>query len=465
MNMDLTFEERKKLWDYTGSKIEDHYRYVASQNVSPVLDIAGIQSFLKRDKIENPSDAIDHVVKGLSQFLVHTTHPGYFGLYNPRPGYAGVIADVITAAFNPQLAAWSHSPFPIEVENMLVREFGKGFGYSEKDIDGVFCSGGAEANHTALLCALNHHFPEYAARGYEVFEKQPTIYCSSEVHHSITKAAGTAGIGIRYVREIPAKDLALDVDFLEKKIIEDLQQGYHPLMIVATMGTTGTATIDPIEKVANISAKYGCWLHADGAYGGAIIVSEKHKSLLNGISSADSIIFDAHKWLSVPMGASVFITRHGQILGETFRINADYMPKEAGNLDVIDPFAHSLQWSRRFIGLKLYMALLIYGWEGFGQLIDSQIEKGEYLKNRLRENGWKLYNNSPLPVVNFGLESFEKNENLALEIAKKVIDSGKAWISVYRVNGINALRACVTNYATTESEIDILVDSLNQAKL
>jgi aromatic-L-amino-acid/L-tryptophan decarboxylase len=464
MHMDLSFEERKKIWDHTIAQIEQHYQKVASKKVSPPLDVHSIQAYLKRDGLATPAEAIDHVIHGLSQFLVHTTHPGYFGLYNPRPGFGGVMADVITAAFNPQLAAWSHSPFPIEIENMLVSEFGKRFGYAENNIDGVFCSGGAEANHTALLCALNHHFPEYAVRGYEVFTKQPTIYCSSEVHHSITKAAGTAGIGIQYVREIPAKNLAMDPEVLEKQIQEDKEKGFFPLMVVATMGTTGTATIDPIAEIQKVSKQYGCWLHADGAYGGAIIVSEKHKSLLNGISEADSIIFDAHKWLSVPMGASLFITKHPQILGKTFRIKADYMPKEAGNLDVIDPFAHSLQWSRRFIGLKLYLALLFYGWKGFEQLIDQQIEKGQYLKNRLIGEGWEIYNNSPLPVVNFGLKSFAENENEALNIAKKVIDSGDAWISVYRVKGINALRACVTNYATTEKEMGILVERLNKSR-
>jgi glutamate/tyrosine decarboxylase-like PLP-dependent enzyme len=162
------------------------------------------------------------------------------------------------------------------------------------------------------------------------------------------------------------------------------------------------------------------------------------------------------------MGGSLFITQHSNILSQTFSVQADYMPKEAQKLGVVDPFAHSLQWSRRFIGLKLYMALLFYGWEGFEQLVDGQIAKGKLLREKLIAKGWTIYNQTELPVITFGNSSLEKNPNKALEIVQKVIQKGNAWISVYRTNGVNALRACITNYDTTEREMDQLLTDLNE---
>lgn len=460
--MDFTAAERASLWKQVIQSIEHHTKAVGSSAVAPPLNIEEIRNFIKEDSVPSAKEAIDHVVSGMTKYMLHTTHPGYFGLYNPKASFAGILGDTLTASFNPQLAAWSHSPFALEVERSLLIAFGKRFGYSESKIDGTFCSGGAEANHTALLCALNHHFPQYASEGLLAIQRPVAVYCSAQVHHSITKAAGVCGLGYHSVREIPTIDLQMDVEALEKQIVLDQAAGIFPLMVVATMGTTGTGNIDPIEAIHQLKKKYGFWLHADGAYGGALIVSKTYGSLLKGIEHADSITFDAHKWLSVPMGGSLFITQHTSILSQTFSVQADYMPKEAQKLGVVDPFAHSLQWSRRFIGLKLYMALLFYGWEGFEQLVDGQIAKGKLLRDKLLAKGWTVYNQTDLPVITFGNVSLEKDPNKALEIVQSVIKKGNAWISVYRTNGVNALRACITNYDTTEREMDQLLTDLNE---
>jgi glutamate/tyrosine decarboxylase-like PLP-dependent enzyme len=249
---------------------------------------------------------------------------------------------------------------------------------------------------------------------------------------------------------------------LERQIKEDIKKGFRPFMVVSSMGTTGTGSIDPIESINEVSKLNNCWLHADAAYGGAVALNDNYRNLLKGISHADSITFDAHKWLSVPMSAGIFITKHPDILEKTFRIKADYMPKDAGSMDIQDPFGHSIQWSRRFTGLKVYMSLLMYGWEGWSELVENQIKKGQYLKDKLSESNWKIFNDTPLPVVCFGKESFEKDDKLAGIIAQKVVQTRKAWISVYRINELNTLRACVTNYRTSEKDLDELVNILNQ---
>jgi len=165
--------------------------------------------------------------------------------------------------------------------------------------------------------------------------------------------------------------------------------------------------------------------------------------------------------MSTPMGTSMFLTSHNQILGKTFRITTEYMPKDANEMDVVEPFTHSIQWSRRFAGLKLFLSLQIYGWQGYDQVIGHQTKMGEILKQKLVNNNWSIINNTPLPIICFTDKSAQNDNNFTNTISKNIIDSGKSWISVYPINDLMTIRACVTNYDTTEKEIDELVSELN----
>jgi glutamate/tyrosine decarboxylase-like PLP-dependent enzyme len=465
--MDLTPQQRSELWNELAKKLEYYYHYTSQWPVAPELNQAEIKAYVSRHEATlgiDPKAALHYVVEGLGRYSVHTPHPGYFGLFNPRPAFAGIMADAITATFNPQMAAWSHAPFANEVEAYLIQCLGERFGYPAKSIDGNFTSGGAEANLTAMLCALNHTFPQFAGKGLRSLEKQPLIYCSEDSHHSVVKAASVCGLGMESVRMIATdSSLRLDAGQLALQLATDTAKGFQPFMIVASLGATGTGAIDPIDKIYPLAKQYNCWLHADAAYGGALSLHIKYKELLGAVQLADSITFDAHKWLSVPMGAGIFITKHPHVLSQTFRITADYMPKEAAHLEITDPFTHSLQWSRRFTGLKLYLSLLIYGWEGFSRLVQQQIELGKKLKDRLSISGWEIYNHTELPVLCFGKPEFASQPELALELAHQVIQGGQSWLSVYPVKGQQLLRACVTNYQTSEQEINQLTDALDSA--
>ena len=460
---DLLPAERKKVWNYLVEKLERHYSDVSSLRVTPPLNPEEVRDYCSVDfnTPVRPYDAIDFVTAGLDQYIVHTPHPGYYGLFNPRPAFAGIMADTITAVYNPQLAAWTHSPFAVEAENYVIREFGRKFGYDPDSIDGTFTTAGAEANHTALLLALTRVVPDYGENGLAGTERQPVIYVSAESHHSFTKAAGLSGMGRKSVRNIPAdKDYAMDVRALRKQIEADVTAGYLPVMVVSTLGTTGVGAIDPVKEIDSVAREYGMWHHADAAWGGAVALSSRWRHLVDGIELADSITFDAHKWLSLPMAAGMIITRHPAILSETFRITADYMPKEGKELDIVDPFTHSIQWSRRFTGLKLFMALMIYSWEGYEKVINSQVEMGNMLRNKLKAAGWKIYNTTKLPLVNFGLADLEGNPEKITRFCRKVTDSGSVWISVYKAGDVSTLRACITNYNTTEKDLDILLNTL-----
>ena len=233
--------------------------------------------------------------------------------------------------------------------------------------------------------ALTDAFPDYPLRGVRALDGPPVFYASSESHHSFLKAARISGIGIDALRKVELDhDLRMKPQALEAAIARDRAAGSIPFLVVATAGTTNAGVVDPLPEIAQVAAREGIWYHVDAAWGGAAALVPELRPLLDGIASADSITFDAHKWLSVPMGAGVYLTRHIEILHRTFRTQTAYMPREAAGLDVVDPHLHSIQWSRRFTGLKVFLSLLVAGRAGYEHVIRRQTELGELLRDGLR---------------------------------------------------------------------------------
>jgi glutamate/tyrosine decarboxylase-like PLP-dependent enzyme len=463
-------EQRDKLWQQVIGVIEQYTADVDRLPVSPQLDPAGLRAMLQPfdfDTPLSPDAAVDFVAEGLRRHQVHVAHPRYFGLFNPAPSTMGIAADALVAAFNPQLAAWSHSPLAVEIEQHLIGAFGVRFGYDGESVDGTFTSGGAEANHTALLTSLIYHFPAMDRAGVRALPGQPVFYASSESHHSLLKAARLCGLGTDALHEIPVNDrLQMDENVLRAAITRDRAAGLLPFMVVATAGTTTAGIIDPLGSLAEVAGRERLWFHVDAAWGGAAVLVPELRPLLEGIERADSITFDAHKFLSVPMSASMVLTRHRDILERTFRTQTGYMPREATGMEVIDPYAHSMQWSRRFIGLKLFLTLAVAGWDGYAETLRRQVALGDRLRRELRGSDWEVVNETPLPVVCFRYGRRGRAESGAdvTEILRAVLASGRAWISTAQVRSQTVLRACITNYRTGPEDVDALVRVLNEAR-
>ncbi len=434
------------------------------------LDLAEVRGALIPFDFERPVpalEALDFAVQGLWRWQVHTPHPRYFGLFNPAPTTMGIAADALVAAFNPQLAAWSHSPLAAEIEQHLIRALAGRFGFDPARVEGTFTSGGAEANHTALSTALTRAFPEVGRRGLLALRSQPVLYVSPETHHSFLKAARLAGLGTEAVREVRVDSgLRMIPEDLAARIRDDREAGLSPFLVVATVGSTSAGAVDPVAGLAQVADEEGLWLHVDAAWGGAAALVSELRPIIEGISRAGSLTFDAHKWLSVPMGAGMYITRHPGILERTFRVAAGYMPREGAVLPVADPYAHSMQWSRRFIGLKVFLSLAVAGWEGYEAAIRHQTAMGDRLRRRLREEGWEVVNDTPLPVVCFVHPGPEGRSAVFLErVAADVVASGEAWLSIAVLGEVGpALRACITNYRTGPEDVDALVAALGRAR-
>ncbi len=467
MTFDLTSADREATWPKLVRQLEHFYTENRHKRMSSLPDRQEVVDSLIQT-FDSPipiQEAIDHVIEGLSAHAVQVTNPNYYGMFNPRTSFPSIIADVITAVFNPQLAAWSHAPFAVEIEHLLIQTIGQKFGFPADKIDGVFATGGQEAHITAVLAALNYAFPTYKSTGIYGCQNRPIIYASASSHHAIIKAARVCGLGSDLVRLIPVDhEERMIIPALKKQLALDVFNGHQPLLVLATLGTTGSGAIDDIKQIASLKKKYNFWLHADAAYGGGAILSTQYAHLLKGIELADSITFDAHKWLSVPMAASLFICQHPYALANTFSISANFMPGDEDEIDRLSSYTHSIQWSRRFIGLKLYLPLLVFGWQGYDEVITRQIDLGNYLRIQLLQNGWKIYNNSKLPIICFTDIKYEYDEKFNQFIYNSFLDSGDAWIINYPCNGKETLRACVTNYATNESHIQNLIHSLNEKR-
>jgi glutamate/tyrosine decarboxylase-like PLP-dependent enzyme len=463
-------EVRSALWRRLIEAVERYTAEVADAPVAPALDVEAVRREVEAFDFAQPSDplaALDFAVDGLWKHQVHASHPRYFGLFNPAPTTMGIVADTLVAAFNPQLAAWSHSPLGVEIEQHLVRVFGERFGYDPARVEGTFTSDGAEANHTALLTAMRRAFPEIGRRGLLALRSQPILYVSPEGHHSFAKAARMCGLGSEAVREVRMDArLRMRPDDLATRIREDREAGLSPFLVVANAGTTGAGVVDPLEEIAQIADEERLWLHVDASWGGAAVLVPELKPVLRGISRAASITFDAHKWMSVPMGAGLYLTRHAGILERTFRVSTGYMPRDGAGLPVIDPYTHSMQWSRRFIGLKVFLSLVVAGWEGYETVLRHQTAMGDRLREKLTAAGWAVVNETPLPVVCFVDGRREARPAGFLEaVAQEVVASGEAWISTVSLgDGGTALRACITNFRTGPADVDALIAVLERAR-
>lgn len=455
------------LWNWLGNEIEAFNNEIrdlpVQEKVGPERVRDRLRSRFSFDKPIPVDEVSTDVSRMLRQWNVHVTHPRYFGLFNPSVHDAGIMADALAALYNPQLAVWSHAPAVNEIERHTLGAFSKALGFSEATFAN-FTTGGFEANFSAVLAALAHHFPESSTDGVAAIGKKPAVYVSEETHHSLVKITRMAGLGTNSLRQIPLnKALQLDPDALAQQIARDHENGWHPLLVVATAGTTGAGIVDPLPALADIAQQYGAWFHVDGAWGASASLSPRLRGTLAGIERADSLTWDAHKWLSVPMGAGMFFCRHTEAVQRAFAVNASYMPAKTRG-DTFDSYAVTAQWSRRAIGLKVFMTLATLGLPGLGEIIEHQAEMGDVLRERLQDKGWLLTNGTRLPVICFTHPEIRAGHFETTDLLRLIYRRARVWISDTVLDGERSLRACITSFRTNEDDIDVLVGELETVR-
>jgi aromatic-L-amino-acid decarboxylase len=448
------------LFEEIRSTVKQLVAEIARGPIVPTVTPQEIRDHLKSHYDFSKPGSLDEIGADVERMLrtwqVQVTHPRYFGLFNPSVTVASIVGDTLAAMYNPQLATWRTSPAPNEIERHTLSWLAGKFGFPDGSAAN-FTSGGAEANLSAVIVALSRTFPEYGEGGVRCLNRPPTLYLTGEAHHAFNKIAHMVGLGRRAVRTVAVDgDLKMDLDDLARRIAEDRKSGFAPFLVVGTAGTTAAGVIDPLPGLTRFCQSEGLWFHVDAAWGGAAILSPALKVHLAGIDAADSITCDAHKWFSVPMGAGMFFCRHPNSVADAFHAETSFMPAPIVG-PVADPFKTTTQWSRRFIGLKLFLALAEHGESGYVAMIEHQTHIGNVLREALVSSGWRIVNQTPLPLVCFTRDGLVPAQLVAALQERQI-----AWMSEVRLGATPAVRACITSFRTTETDIYSVVSEMNR---
>ncbi|MGQ0646451.1 MAG: pyridoxal phosphate-dependent decarboxylase family protein [Gemmatimonadaceae bacterium] len=448
-------------------EVDTTYEQVRELPVTPTVTVEHLRREVAARFALDTGQPLAEVVATASDLLrrysLHVTHPRYFGLFNPSVHPSGIVADALVALFNPQVGGWTHGPAANEMERLVLQRLTRSLGLNPDVTAAHFTSGGNEANHTAVLAALAHRHADWATGGVRALARLPLIYVSRESHHSFLKVARASGLGLEALRHIDV-DAALRMrpDALQHQVVQDRAAGLEPMMLVATAGTTGAGAIDPLDTLADVAVRHGLWYHVDAAWGGAAALVPRLRPHLAGIERADSVTWDAHKWLSVPLGAGIVFTRHPESLARAFGVDTGYVPPTIDG--GVDLYKTSMQWSRRFIGLKLLFAFAEHGESGLAAFIDTQARIGDLIRERLTSEGWRVVNQTPFPLVCFTHPSLGTDEGSTKALVQRVLERGRVWISDVTLPGVGwALRACVTSFRTNAEDVDVLVRELQDA--
>jgi len=422
------------------------------------------------------------IIKGIR----HNGHPRQFGYVASPATPAGAFADLIASALNVNVTAWRSAPAATELERIVVRWLGSMIGYSEQS-HGLLTSGGSMANLIAMLIAHRAKAKDDIARkGLWSFQPRMTIYASDQVHMSIQKAADVLGIGRDQVRTIASDDsFRLDVPALREQVHEDLRIGLKPFCVVASAGTVNTGAVDPLNEIANVAAEFDLWFHIDGAYGAPATLDERKRSLFAGLDRADSVSLDAHKWLYVPIDAGCLLFSDQTAARAAFASDdADYI-KVLEQPDTDEAFAfwdYGIELSRRFRALKIWLTLRYYGLTRIAAAISEDNSLAEYLGRCVHEaDDFELLAPVELSIccfrylpsgTKFSLASASVGERARIDreldqlntrLMLAVQRGGQAYLSNATLRGRFALRSCITNFRTTQADIDKTLDVIREA--
>jgi len=324
--------------------------------------------------------------------------------------------------------------------------------------DGLLTSGGSLANPMALAMARESRAPAN-----EDGARPCVVYASEEIHMSIPKAVAMLGIGRANLRLIPVReDLRIDVDALEAELASDREAGRRSIGVVASAGTVMSGAIDPLAKLADIARANDLWLHVDGAYGALAALAEPAK--FDGLSRADSISLDAHKWLYQPLDCSILLYRDAELARRTFSVSAEYVKTHSDNpIEGFAFFDQTLELSRRFRALKVWLSLRYHGIAAFREAIGENLRQARLLAELVAaQPSLELLAPVELSAVCFRWVNADTAElnNRNDEILRRVNERGRVWLSNASIRGATGLRACITNHRTTDDDIRAIVEEV-----
>ena len=392
-------------------------------------------------------------------------HPRFFGYITAPPAPIGILGDFLASALNANVGAWALSPAATEIESEAIRWIASLIRY-DPTCGGIFVSGGNVANIVCFVAARAAKAPWNVRDQGVANARRLRVYCSAETHTWIQKAADLTGLGTASIRWIPTDSrLRLDPSLLRKQIDSDLEAGDRPFLVIGTAGSVSTGAIDPLSELREICTTYGLWFHVDAAYGGFANALPDAPDDLRGLSSADSVAVDPHKWLYAPLEAGCALVRDAESLRAAFAYHPPYyhFGETATNFVDCGP-----QNSRGFRALKVWLALKQVGASGYRAMIAEDIRLSQALAHRVDRHPELELISQHLSITVFryvpaslraGLGETETEQRLDA-INREVLDrlqrGGEAYVSNAVVSDRYALRACIVNYHTSDADVHAL---------
>lgn len=483
-SLDLDAESLNALAEAFVQLGKEYFDNVTNRRVFPEVTGSGLQSRFDEPPPQAPT-SLKALIEDCHEIIEgsrHNGHPRFFGYVASPSTPVGAFADLLASTVNPSVTSWRSSPSATQIEQTVVRWLGALIGYDDS-AHGLLTSGGSMANLTALLIAHRDRSPNAVSEtGIQNSGPRLTIYASDQVHFSIIKAAGILGLGHESVRLAPTDDrFCVDVAALRETIERDREQGLKPFCVVGSAGTAATGAIDSLVEIGKIAREYDLWFHIDGAYGAPAAMVAERKPAFEGLELADSVSLDPHKWLYTPVDCGCLLFRDASAARKAFTAEADYVKvHESAEIESFAFWDYGIELSRRFRALKVWLTLKYYGAQRLGQAIADDMAMANYLAECVsRDSQLELLAPVQLSICCFryvpaklraelnaaatetaraGVE--EKINRMNEQIMYRVQRGGQAYLSNAMLRGKFALRACIINFRTTRTDIDLTLQAV-----
>ncbi len=417
----------------------------------------------RSEPMENVFNDIDDIIL---PGITHWNHPGFMAYFNSTSSGPGILAELLSAALNVNGMLWKTSPSSTELEQVTLNWFRQMLKLDE-DFWGIIYDTASVSTMHAIAAAreqiknVDARIKGLAGRK-EV--KRLRLYASEQVHSSIEKGAITLGIGLEGVRKIPVDDeFKMIPSKLQEAIEEDRKNGWLPFCVVATVGTTSTTSIDPVNEIADICIKENLWLHVDAAHGGVAALVPEMRYILNGVEKADSIVVNPHKWMFTPVDLSIFFTKKPNILKQAFSLVPEYL-KTAEDSKVENYMDYGIQLGRRFRSLKLWFIIRYFGTEGIIERVREHLRIGKKFAGWVDEHP-QFERLAPVPLSTTCFRAHPSDINNEDELNKLneklmnlVNSTGKVFITHTKLNGKFVIRLVVSGLRTEERHVKLAWD-------
>jgi glutamate/tyrosine decarboxylase-like PLP-dependent enzyme len=394
------------------------------------------------------------------EFSVKTGNKQFLNQLYSGFNFPAFIGEVFSILANTSMYTYEVAPVATVIESEMISLMNSYTGY--KDGDGIFLSGGSNANLVAMFSARNRVLPESRFEGYDRNQKL-VAFVNEQAHYSFETAANILGIGAKNIIKVKAdKNGMLIPSELEKEIISSLSRNEKPFFVAATCATTLLGAYDPIDEMAEICKKYNIWLHSDGSFGGSLILSDKYRHLMKGIEKTDSFAWNPHKLMNIPLICSVLLVKkRGTLQHNITDINTDYIFHE---IDAIEDLGKkSIQCGRKVDAVKLWFAWKYFGLDGYQNRIDNLIDMARYAEQKVRNHPKLELLASPQsfsvcfrykPDYDTDLNQFN------LELRESLRKSGKSIVNYGYIDKTLAIRLVTANAELNQSDIDLFFNNL-----